>query len=131
VILTGAPSDYSSREEAKLIRSGHSGLEEVFRSSNLTIYEVPQPRSMITGPGRPRVLALSSATIRLELPDPGRYRLAVRYSPYLRAAGVCVGKRSDGMTGLIVRRRVVTELKFDFDLGRALKVLVGTEKRSC
>jgi hypothetical protein len=131
VILTDAPSDYSSREEAKLIRSGQSGLEKVFRSSNLTIYGVPRPRSMITGPGRPRVLALSSSTIRLELPKPGHYRLAVRYSPYLRAADICVGKRSDGMTELIARRSGATVLEFDFDPGRALEVLVGAEESSC
>lgn len=131
VILTEAPSDYSSRHEAELIRSGRSGLKEVFRSSNLMIYEVPRPRSMITGPGNPRVLALGSAKIRLELSEPGRYRLAVRYSPYLRAAGVCVGKRSDGMTELVARRRGATELEFDFDPGRALEVLAGSRTGSC
>ena len=131
VILTDAPSDYSSRDEAELIRSGRSGLEKVFRSSNLTVYEVPHPRSMITGPGRPRVLGLGASTIRLELPGPGRYRLALRYSPYLRAAGVCVGRRADGMTELVARRRGTTKLEFDLDLGRALEVLVGTDKSSC
>ncbi len=131
VILTNAPGDYSSRDEAKLIRAGHSGLEEVFRSSNLTIYEVPRPRSMITGPGRPRVLGMGASTIRLELPGPGRYRLALRYSPYLRAAGVCVRRSADGMTELVARRSRATKLEFDFELGRALEVLVGTDKSSC
>lgn len=131
VILTGAPSDYSSRDEAALIRSGRSGLKRVFRSSNLTIYEVPYPRSMITGPGNPRVLALSSARVRLELPEPGRYRLAVRYSPYLHAAGTCAGKSADGMTVVVTRRAIVTTLAFDFDPGQALDVLAGVEKSSC
>jgi hypothetical protein len=131
VVLTGAPSDYSSRKEAALIRSGRSGLKAIFRSSNLTVYEVPHPRSMITGPGNPRVLALSSAQVRLELPQPGRYRLAVRYSPYLHAAGACLRKRADGMTELVTRNGVATTLSFDFDLGRALDVLAGAEKSRC
>jgi hypothetical protein len=131
VILTDAPSDWSSRAEAALIRSGRSGLREVFRSANLTIYEVPHPRSMITGPGHPRVLALSSAQVRLEFPEPGHYRLAVRYSPYLRAAGACVRESADGMTELVTRHSGVFRLDFDFDLGRALDVLVGDEKSGC
>jgi hypothetical protein len=131
VILTGAPSDYSSRDEATLIRSGRSGLKAVFRSSNLTVYEVPHPHSMITGPGHPRVLALGSAQVRLEFPEPGHYRLAVRYSPYLRAAGACVRESADGMTELVTRHSGVFRLDFDFDLGRALDVLVGDEKSGC
>jgi hypothetical protein len=131
VILTDAPSDYSSRDEAALIRSGHSGLKKVFRTSNLTIYEVPHPRSMIDGPGHPRVLALSSTRIRLRLAEPGHYRLALRYSPYLHAAGACLRERADGMTELAVRRSSVITLAFDFKLGRALDVLAGSEPRGC
>lgn len=131
VVLPDGRNDYSSREEAALIRSGRSGLTEVFRSPNLKIYEVPHPRAMITGPGNPRLLTLSSAQIRLELPEPGRYRLAVRYSPYLHAAGACVGRRADGMIELVTRRVLVTRLVFDFDLGRALDVLAGAEQSGC
>jgi hypothetical protein len=131
VILTDAPSDYSSRDEAALIRSGRSGLNEVFRSSNLTIYEVPHPRSMLTGPGNPRVLALETARVRLRLPGAGRYRLAVHYSPYLRAAGVCLRRRADGMTELVARRSEVITLTFDLDPGRALEVLAGAEESDC
>lgn len=131
VVLTGAPPDYSSRNEAALISSGRSGLKAVMRSPNLTIYEVPHPRSMITGPGHPRVLALGGTQVRLELSEPGRYRLAVRYSPYLRAGGVCLRKRVDGMTELVARHSGVIELDFDFDLGRALDVLGGSVKSGC
>ena len=131
VVLTRAPTDYSSRDEAALIRSGRTDLRAVFRSSNLTVYEVPKPGSMITGPGRPRVLALGASRIRLELPQPGSYRLAVRYSPYLSVGGVCLRKRTDGMTELVARRGGVIKLDFDFDLGRALEVLGGSAEAGC
>jgi hypothetical protein len=131
VILTDGPSDFSSLGEAALIRSRRSGLREVYRSSNLTIFEVPSPRSIVTGPGNPRVLALDEARIRLDLPGPGRYRLAVRYSPYLRAAGACVRKGAGGMTELVTKRAVATGLDFDFGLGRALDVVTGSEKSNC
>lgn len=131
VVLTRAPTDYSSRDEAALIHSGRSDLRAVFRSSNLTIFEVPHPRSMITGPGHPRVIALGAAQVRLELSEPGHYRLAVRYSPYLRAGGVCLRKSADGMTELVARHSGVIKLDFDFDLGRALDVLGGSVESGC
>jgi hypothetical protein len=131
VVLTDGPCDYSSCEEAALIRSGRSGLAAVFSGPHLTIYEVPRPRAMIVGPGRPRVLALSSARIRLELPEAGRYRLAVRYSPYLHVAGACSRKAADGMTELVTRRGIVTTLAFDFDPSRALDVLTGSDSSGC
>ncbi|HEY5160535.1 MAG TPA: hypothetical protein VII83_05615 [Gaiellaceae bacterium] len=131
VILSDAPSDFSSRDEAALIRSGRSGLKEVFSSSHLKVFEVPSPRSIVTGPGSPRVLALGEARIRLDLPGTGRYRLAVRYSPYLRTAGACVRKGVGGMTELVTQRAVVTRLELDFDLGRALDVVTGSERSDC
>ena len=131
VILSGAPSDHSSHNEAELIRSGHSGLKEVFRTSDLTIYEVPSPRSMISGPGNPRVLTLGASTIRLELPSPGRYRLAVRFSPYLRATGVCTHKRRDDMTELVARRGGEIKLEFKFGFLRGLDALVNPDAGCC
>lgn len=131
VVLTDAPNDYSSRNEAALIRIGHSGLIEVFRSSHLTVYEVPVPRPIITGPGGPRVLSLDGASIRLQLPKPGRYRLAVRYSPYLRAVGAHLCKRTDGMTELVVRRGGEMKLEFRLSPGRVLEVLGGSEETAC
>ncbi len=131
VVLTEAPPDYSSRNEAALIRSESSGLKAVLRLPNLTIYEVPHPRSIITGPGHPRILALGGAQVRLELSEPGRYRLAVRYSPYLRASGVCLQKSADGMTELVARHSGSIKLNFDFDLGRALDVLGDSVESDC
>ncbi len=131
VVLTGAPPDYSARAEGELLRSGRSGLKAVFRSSNLAIYEVSHPRSMISGPGHPRVLSLKQTELRLRLDRIGTYRLAVRYSPYLRASGVCLRESADGMTELAARHSGVIKLDFDFDLGRALDVLGGSVDRGC
>ena len=51
VVLTNAPVDYSSQSEARLLRSGRSGLDVVFRSANITIFAVPSPQPIVTGPG--------------------------------------------------------------------------------
>ena len=131
VVLSDAPSDYSSRGEATLIRGEGSGLERVFRSSDLTIYQVPHAVSMVTGPGNPSVLSLGAARIRLSLPERGRYRLAVRYSPYMEARGACVREGAGGMTEIVTRAGLVTTLAFDFEPGRALDVLAGSARSGC
>jgi hypothetical protein len=131
VVLTGAPPDYSARAEGELLKSGRSGLRRVFRTPDITIYAVPSPHALISGPGHPRVLSLKRTELRLRLDRIGTYRLAVRYSPYLRASGICLRKSADGMTELVTRHGVVTRLEFDFDLGRALDVLGGSVKSGC
>lgn len=131
VILTQAPTDYSSRDEAALIRSGRSGLLPVFRAPNLTVYEVPKADPIITGPGQPRVLSLSTTQIQLRLSSPGRYRLAVHFSPYSTARGACLEKSADDMTELVARRAGVISLNFNVDASRALAVLAGEKTASC
>src|SRR5581483_10364953 len=49
VVLANAPVDYSSRNEAALIRSGGSGLIPVKRLPNMTIYELPDATPLISG----------------------------------------------------------------------------------
>ena len=131
VILTQAPTDYSSRDEAALIRSGNSGLLPVFRARNLTVYRVPGARSIVTGPGRPRVLSLAETQIQLWLSTPGRYRLAVHFSPYSNAQGVCLEKTADNMTELVSTRAGVVKLDFNVGAARALAVLAGTKTSNC
>jgi MFS family permease len=131
VILTQAPTDFSSRDEAVLIRSGRSGLLPVFRAPNLTVYEVPNARPIITGPGRARVLSLTETKIELQLGKRGRYRLAVHFSPYSKSGGACLEKTVDNMTELVAQRPGRVRLDFDVRAGRALAVLAGGQTDSC
>src|SRR5205085_6661226 len=82
VVLSRASPDYSSRIEARLVRSGRAGLKPVFHTRHLTIYKVPHARPMITGPGHPRLTSLTQSEIDAVLPRGGTYRVAVRWSPY-------------------------------------------------
>src|SRR5215471_7385873 len=82
VVLTNSPADYSSRREAKLVRSGETGLRRVFASREVSIYAVPQPQPIVTGPGRPAVLAFREARLRIRVSRAGTYHVAVRWSPY-------------------------------------------------
>jgi hypothetical protein len=131
VILTDAPTDYSARQEARLIRGGRSGLRPVFRQPNLTVYAVPHPRALVSGPGRPRVLSMTEAGLRLWLDRPGLYRVAVHYSPYWQAEGACLEQTQDGMIAVTASRAGSLDLAFDVDAGRALSVLAGDETSTC
>ena len=131
VVLTGAPVDYSARGEAALLTVGASGLVPVFRTATTTIYRVPSPRAIVAGPGRPEIVALTDTTIRLWLTQPGRYRVAVRYSPYWKTRGGCVAPRADGMTELVSRRSGVVSLRFDVTVHRALAALRGDAGSTC
>ena len=52
VVLTRRRSDYSSRPEAKLLRSGRSGLDVVYRTPTTTVFSVPSPTPLVTRPAR-------------------------------------------------------------------------------
>jgi hypothetical protein len=126
VVLTGAPEDYSARAEAVLLRSGRSGLPVVYTSRNITVYAVPHPTPILTGPPGARVVALHQTEIDLQLRTPGRYRVSVRYSPYFAAQGACITKSKDGMTLLNVAHAGRVRLAFAVTPTRALAALAGS-----
>jgi hypothetical protein len=126
VVLTTAPQDYSSQKEGKLLTSGRSGLRVVFRTPTTTVFAVPNPASIIKGPDSPRVVSLTQTKIALAFNAPGRYRLAVRYSPYFAATGACLAKTEDGMTRLDVKHAGRVRLAFAVTPGRALAALAGS-----
>ena len=131
VVLTDAPPDYSAKEEAHLIRSRRSGLVPVLRTRHLTIYSVPRPRPLLTGSAPAEVLALAQTYMLLRVEAPGRYRLAVRYSPYWKVTGACLSRGKDGMIRLQSRRRGLLLLRFKVDTGRALATMVGNGPAEC
>ncbi|HEY8192495.1 MAG TPA: hypothetical protein VIF36_01100 [Gaiellaceae bacterium] len=88
--------------EAAILRSGRSGLRQVFVSPQLRIFELPRPEPILTGPGAPVVTRLDHAGIEGRLPAAGSYRLKIRYTRYWRvkAGAVCVEHAQGGMTVL-------------------------------
>ncbi len=86
-------------QEARVLRSPHSGLRVVFRSANWTIYELPHATPLLTGPAHPRVTAFGHTVIRGRVFAPGRYLLRTHYNPYWRLRGAgCVAPGPDKMT---------------------------------
>ena len=118
VLLPHAPLDYSAVTEARLLRSGRSGLTLIDRLPNWTVYALPDPTPILTDdtPAKSAsVLGLSDSRIRLWLPTAGSYDLRVRYSPYWStdAAGVCLSPTPSGMTRITVPRPEPLSLEFE------------------
>jgi hypothetical protein len=131
VVRTDAPPDYSAEAESDLLAGGHSGLRVAFRSAHETVYRVPRPRALVTGPGGAHVTAMTEAGMRIVVVAPGRYRVAVRYSPYWHTEQGCVERRTDGMVGLALPRSGPVELNFQLGPTRMLKTLIGQTERRC
>lgn len=131
VVLPDAPLDYSAREEARLLSSGRSGLRAVYRSRHLTVYAVPAPRKLISGPGRSRVVVFGHSRLVLSVGRAGRYRIATSWSPYWTVSRGCLSRSSDGMMVLDAPRAGEVTVRFTLAADAALKTLAGRQVRSC
>ena len=131
VVLPDAPLDYSAKEEAALITSGRSSLVAVFRSAHTTIYAVPSPRPIVTGPGRAEVLSLGQHRIAVAVSRPGRYRIATNWSPYWTTGAGCLSRADDGTVRLTTTRAGVFRLDLSVNARGALVALEGGSKRQC
>jgi hypothetical protein len=100
VVLSDAPADYSSRAEAQLIRSGRSGLHFWLRHGKVTLYKVPHPQRIITGPGGPRLIRLRLSKLSVWVPQAGTYRIAVHWSRWWHASSGRLSRSADGMIDL-------------------------------
>ena len=129
VVLPDAPLDYSSKAEGALIVSGRSGLRVAFRSAHTTIFAVPSPRGIVTGPGKATVLAMEQNRITLAVGRPGSYRIATNWSPYWHARSGCLSKGNDGTVQLLARRAGIVRLELSVNAQRALEALEGGSKR--
>lgn len=125
VVLTRSPPDYSSRREAALVRSGRAELHRVWSSREISIYAVPRPRPIVTGPGHPALLALRESTLLVRVTRSGVYRVAVRWSPYWHASTGCVTPTHDGMLRLRTHGAAEVRIVFDVDPSRLLDAFTG------
>ena len=131
VVLPDSRLDYSSHREAELLRSGHSGLIPTMRSAHLTVFEVPSPRRLITGPAAARVIALTQTRVTVRVAAAGEYRLAIRYSPYWSASSGCLDPGADRMIRLRVPAAGDVALHFHVNARRAFAAFAGENPQTC
>jgi hypothetical protein len=131
VVLTDAPTDYSSRQEADLLRSGRSGLGLVLRTRHIRIYSVPAARPLITGPAPARVVRLTQTRVIVRVGAAGTYRLAIRYSPYWLTTSGCLDNGTDSMIRLRAPQPGVIALSFHVNAHSAFAALAGETPQAC
>jgi len=91
---------------------------------------VPKPRSIVTGPAKPKVVMLTQERIGVAVHRGGDYRIAVRYSPYWRASMGCLREGKDQMLRLQTRAARHVTIVFKVNADSALDELTGA-KRNC
>jgi hypothetical protein len=126
VVLTDAPTDYSSRNEAALVDSGRTDLVLAKQLPHARIYELPHATPIVTGPAPATVEWLWSQGLVAVIQEPGTYRVRVRWSPYWRSSNGCVSKTADGMTQVTTTETGLVELSFSVSVTRGLETLAGT-----
>jgi hypothetical protein len=131
VVLPDAPLDYSAAAEAALLRSGRTGLRPVFRSAHTTVYAVPAPRKLVTGPGRTDVLTFDHSRLTFTVSSAGRYRVATSWSPYWKVSWGCLERDQAGMTVLDAPGAGLVTMRVTLKAGRALATLAGRSTRTC
>jgi hypothetical protein len=104
VLVPSTPLDWDGGPtEARIVRSPAAGLRVAFRSTNWTIYRLPHPTPLLTGPGAARVTELDHSVVRGTVDRPGRYLLRAHYNPYWRlSGGGCVRRAPGKMTSLVL-----------------------------
>lgn len=129
VVLTDSPPDHSSRRERRLVGSGKAGLRQVFASPTVSIYAVPQPQPIVTGPGRPEVLALGESRLLVHVSRGGTYDVAVRWSPYWHASRGCLARAPHQMLRLRTPVAGTVRIAFDVNAGSLFDAFVGSSNR--
>ena len=129
VVLTDSPPDFSSRREAELVRSGDAGLTKVFASRDVSIYAVANPQPIVTGPGRPTVLAFRESRLRIRVSRGGTYHVAVRWSPYWHASTGCLARAPGGMLSLRTGAPATVRVAFDIDASSLFNAFADSTPR--
>jgi hypothetical protein len=95
-----------AHREAALVRSKTTGLRRVLNVAAATIFELPDPRPLLTGPGAAAVTAIGSSEIDGWVARPGSYLLRVNFTPYWSVGygSVCVARAGRAMTRLEAAR---------------------------
>jgi hypothetical protein len=85
VVPRDVPLDYGAVSEAALIAAGVPYLHEVWSDSHWTMYDVARPAPMVSAPAQ--VVRLGDNGLVIDAPSAGRYRVRMRWSPYLVVTG--------------------------------------------
>jgi len=86
----------------------------LFASTTGTIYELPNPVPLLTGPAPAKITSFGHVAISGWVAKPGRYLLRIRYSDYwhMQPRIGCISKAGGGMITLNAHRAGSFTLRF-------------------
>ncbi len=122
IALPDPPLDYSATDEARLLRNGApANVREVWRGGHWRLFAVTDATPLVSPPGV--LTSVSSDSLTLYAPRPGRYTALVRFTPYwaLASGSGCVSRSSEGWTQIRARRPGRLRLVIDFSLARMVQ----------
>jgi hypothetical protein len=127
----GAPLDYSSIAERKLILSDPPYLQERFHSTNWRIYKVVDSKPMVApmGNGRASTIAVGRQGFALDVTRPGRFLVRVNFTPYwsiARGSG-CLLRGGDWTIARTAHTGIFS-VDADFSLDGAWNAMTGAKK---
>jgi hypothetical protein len=131
VALPDAPLDYSSEAERGLILAEPSYLTLRFRSEHWRIYEVRDPKPLVTplAGAAAETLWFGRSGFALDVKRPGEFLVRVSFTPYwsiARGAG-CILRRGEWTVARAAHPGVF-RVAADFSVGRAWNAVTGARK---
>ena len=131
VAVPDAPLDYSSIEEAKLIRSVPPYLKERFLSEHWRIFEVTNPRPLVEplGTGRANTIRVGPQGFAFNVTSPGEFLVRVPFTPYwsIGHGHGCLLRRGDWTVARTAHTGIFS-VDADFSLGGAWNAMTGAKK---
>jgi hypothetical protein len=117
VALSDAPLDFSSVQEAALIRTGLPFLRLALRTAHWRIYEVRGAHALVSGPGSVR--ALNGDGFSIAARRSGRFLVRVHYTPYwaVVSGAATLGPATGGWTEVHVTHPGTIAVDAEFSLG--------------
>lgn len=131
VLLSSAPLDFSSFQEAALLRSGRSGLRMIGHRGQWTIYALPHPTPIATPAQVGRITAITPTSVTIRATEPGPLTLRLHNTPYWSAAEngrpVCVDAASGTTTNIAVTHPGTIILRFGVGFDSLMRALLGSQ----
>ena len=122
VALADAPSDYSAREERRLVEARPPYLTPVWRSEHWEVFRVrgAEPLVSARGGAEMRLAGFDRTGFTLDVQTPGSALVRVRWTPYWRARGACLEPVGQ-WTRVDARRAGPLRVSPSFSLDRVLQ----------
>jgi hypothetical protein len=127
----GAPLDYSSTEEAKLIATEPPYLRQRFHDEHWRIYEVVHPKPLVEpmGTGRASAVSVGHQGFALDVTNPGEFLVRVSFTPYwsIGHGSGCLLRRGDWTIARATHPGIFS-VDADFSLDGAWNAVTGAKK---